>query len=412
MRPPDPPTASLSSGPDQLPGQAKNRRTMAMFLLLAAGSLTWNFGFSVYRGVWSNFLYEVHGILPNQLGVIESVREIPGLAVVLLVALVAGLAPSVVSGFACLFMGFGMLLYPFVHGLPLLIAVTVLFSTGFHMLYPPQNTLVLYHATPGEKGKWLGWMDAVGSGASLLAMILVVTLVSRLGFSGMFFIAAGAAGAAAVILFSTPGPRHLTKRTRLLNIRKEYASYYVMTLLQGARRHFFLVFALYNLVIHGVPASTIALMQGISYAASMVTRPALGRLADRYGEVTVQRWCYVLTGLVFAGYAFIESLPILYVLYTLDSILNFELIITLYAYSVAKDSEVASALSGGSTIGHITGVLVPAAGGFIWKYLGHTATFLTGTTICSVGFVYALWLGRAIARRKAAERAAGQAVAG
>lgn len=382
-----------------------------MFLLLAAGSLTWQFGFSMYRGVWSNFLYEVHGILPSQLGVIESIREVPGLAVVLLVALVAGLAPSVVSGFACLFMAVGMVFYPFVHGLPLLIAVTVLFSTGFHMLYPPQNTLILHHATPGEKGKWLGWMESVGSLASLVAMGVVTLLVARLGFSAMFYIGASAAAAASVILFLTPGPRRLTASTKLLNIKKEYATYYVMTLLQGARRHFFLVFALYNLVLHGVPASTIALMQGISYAASMVTRPYLGRLADRFGETKVLVWCYLLTGLVFTGYAFIENLPILYVLYTLDSILNFELIITLYAYSVAKDAEVASALSGGSTVGHITGVLVPVAGGFLWKYLGHTVTFLAGTSVCLIGFVYAVWLGRTIARREAAARAAAGAVA-
>jgi len=382
-----------------------------MFLLLAAGSLAWQFGFSMYRGVWSNFLYEVHGILPSQLGVIESIREVPGLAVVLLVALVAGLAPSVVSGFACLFMAVGMVFYPFVHGLPLLIAVTVLFSTGFHMLYPPQNTLILHHATPGEKGKWLGWMESVGSLASLVAMGVVTLLVARLGFSAMFYIGASAAAAASIILFLTPGPRRLTASTKLLNIKKEYATYYVMTLLQGARRHFFLVFALYNLVLRGVPASTIALMQGISYAASMVTRPYLGRLADRFGETKVLVWCYMLTGLVFTGYAFIENLSILYVLYTLDSILNFELIITLYAYSVAKDAEVASALSGGSTVGHITGVLVPVAGGFLWKYLGHTVTFLAGTSVCLIGFVYGVWLGRTIARREAAARAAAGAVA-
>ena len=385
-------------------GPARRTNTV-MFFLLAAGSLTWNFGFSVYRGIWSNFLYEVHGILPNQLGLLESIREIPGLVTVFIVVLVAGLAPSVVSGLSCLAMGVGMMIYPFAHGLGQLIAVTVLFSTGFHMLYPPQNTLVLYHAAPGEKGRWLGWMDAVGSAASLLAMVVVAALVARLGFSGMFFVGAAAAGIAAVILFSTPGPRRMTTGTKALNIKRQYVTYYVMTLLQGARRHFFLVFALYNLVVHGVPTSTIAIMQGISYAASMVTRPYLGRLADRFGEVNVQRWCYVLTGLVFTGYAFVDNLPVLYVLYTLDSILNFELIITLYAYTVARESEVASALSGGSTIGHITGVLVPATGGLIWKYAGHTATFLTGTALCLIGFVYALWLGRVIARREAAASA-------
>lgn len=393
----DPPAASPKAVADP------RRRARAMLLVLSAGSLAWQFGFGVYRGIYANFLYEVHGIQPSQLGMIESLREVPGLLVVVLVALVAGLAPSAVSGLACLFMALGLAFYPLVHGLPQLIAVTVFFSVGFHMLYPAQNTLVLHHAGEGQKGNWLGWMESVGSLAALAAMGSVALLVNRLGYGAMFYLGAAAAASAAAILSLTPGPRRLSVKTRLLNIRKEYVTYYVMTLLQGARRHFFLVFALYNLVLHGVPASTIALMQGVSYAASMVTRPYLGRLADRYGETKVLMWCYVSTGLVFTGYAFVHNLAMLYVLYTLDSILNFELVITLYAYTVAKESEVASALSGGSTVGHITGVLVPFSGGLVWKYAGPAATFLVGTFLCLVGFIYAVWLGRGIARRQAAE---------
>lgn len=394
----------LASAPP-VAAAASRRRARAMLLLLSLGSLTWQFGFGIYRSIYNNFLVEVHGIQADQLGAIESLREVPGLLVVVLVSLVAGLAPSVVSGVSCLLMAVGLLFYPFAHGLTQLIAITVLFSTGFHMLFPAQNTLVLYHAGEGEKGKWLGWMESVGSVAALLAMGAAALFVARAGYRGMFFLAAAAAAAGAAVLLATPGPRRLSISTSLLNIKKEYVTYYVMTLLQGARRHFFLVFALYNLVeVHWVPASTIAVLLGVSGAASVVTRPYLGQLADRYGETKVLIYCYALTGLVFAGYAFVGNLGALYVLFMLDSILNFELIIVLYANSVARESEVASALAGGSTIGHITGVLVPFSGGLLWKYAGPSATFLSGTAVCLIGFVYAILLGRRIATRRKAAR--------
>lgn len=375
-------------------------RARAMLLLLAFGSLTWQFGFGVYRSIYNNFLVEVHGIKADQLGAIESLREVPGLLVVVLVALVAGLAPSVVSGLSCLFMAVGLVLYPMAGGLTQLIIITVLFSVGFHMLFPSQNTLILYHAGEGERGKWLGVMDSVGAAAALLAMGAATVLINRVGFGGMFFLAAGGAALGAAVLFSTPGPRRLSTAGRSLNIKRQYVTYYVMTLLQGARRHFFLVFALYNLVeVHKVPAPTIAVLLGISGAASIITRPILGRLADRFGEIKVLTWCYGLVALVFLGYAFVGNLTALYVLFTLDSILTFELVITLYAYSVARGSEVASALASGSTIGHITGVLVPFSGGLLWKFAGPAATFLAGAAICLTGLGYSVWLGRRRARQ-------------
>jgi MFS family permease len=373
----------------------------AMLLLLATGSLAWQFGFAMYRGVWNNFLVEVQGVQSTQLGLIEGVREIPGFLVVIFVGLVASLRPSIVSGAACLLMAAGLVLYPISHGFLQLILITFLFSVGFHMLFPPQSVLVLHHAGEGQRGKWLGWMDSVGSAASLIGMLSVTALFTRLGFNGMFLLAAGSATLAAAILLSTPGPRRLSAGVKLLNIRREYITYYVMTALQGARRHMYLTFALFNLVkVHEIGTLTIVTLQAVGYATSIATRPILGRLADRYGPTRILMWCYGLTSLVFTGYAFVADHTILFVLFTLDNILNFELVITLHAYTVAREGEVASTLSGGSTIGHIPGVLVPVLGGFLWAWAGPAATFLCGTAMCAAGFFYAAQLERRFSRRK------------
>jgi len=368
---------------------------LSPLVLLSLGALAWRFGFGVYRAIYNNFLVEVHGIRPEQLGLIESIREVPGLLVVFLVALVAGLAPSLVTGAACLLLAAGLLLYPFAGGFGHLVAITLLFSTGFHMLFPPQNSLVLHHAGEGKKGQWLGRIEGVGSAAALGAMAMTALLVSRLGFRGLFFLGAAVALGGAVAFFLTPGPDRLMVRSRGLGLRREYFSYYVMTLVQGARRHFFLVFALYNLVeVHEVPTATVATLLTVSGVALVATRPLLGRLADRFGETRVLAWCFGLVAAVFTGYAFVRDVRLIYLLFFLDSVLTFELVIVLYAYRIARGEGVAAALAGGSTVGHITGVIVPFVGGLIWKFAGPSATFLFGTAVCLFGLFHAVRVGR------------------
>ncbi len=379
-------------------GGRRPARSMLLFLSMAA--LSWQVGFGIYRSIYNNFVVEVYGVRADQLGVIESLREVPGLLTVLLVALVAGLAPSLVSGLCCILMGVGLALYPLAGGVLDLVVITVLFSTGFHALFPAQSTLVLHHAGEGQRGRWLGVMDSVGAAAALLAMAAAALFVTRVGFSGLFVAAAASMFAGAVVFLCLPGPPRLSVGRRLVNLRPDYLTYYVMTLLQGARRHFFLVFALFNLVdVHGVKASTIALLLGISGAASIVTRPVIGRLADRLGPARVLTWCFGLVSLVFVGYAFARSLGLLYALYVLDSVLTFELVITLYAYTVAKGPELGSALASGSTVGHITGVLVPVSGGLLWKAAGPMVTFLCGASICLFGAGFSAWVCRRAARR-------------
>src|SRR5262245_38420953 len=47
--------------------------------LLAAASFCIAFGFGTYQAIFNNFIKEHLGVQPEQLGVLESLREVPGL---------------------------------------------------------------------------------------------------------------------------------------------------------------------------------------------------------------------------------------------------------------------------------------------------------------------------------------------
>jgi len=121
-------------------------------LLIAVASFLWNFGFGMNRAIYNNFLWEELGIEAQQLGFIEGVREFPGLITVILAALTVGITQSVLAGGCILVSALGLALYSLAGGYTDLIWMTLIYSTGFHLLMPIQNALILGHTRPGEKG--------------------------------------------------------------------------------------------------------------------------------------------------------------------------------------------------------------------------------------------------------------------
>lgn len=121
----------------------------------------------------------------------------------------------------------------------------------------------------------------------------------------------------------------------------------------------------------------------------MFTRSAFGWLSDRFGETRV--------------------LTVLCALFALASLLDFDLVVTLYAYRLAGGSGVAAAVAGGQAAAHIAAVTLSLLGGLLWKSVGPEATFLTGFAICVAAGLCAHRLGP---KPGASNVAAGPAVPG
>jgi len=170
-------------------------------------------------------------------------------------------------------------------------------------------------------------------------------------------------------------------------------SYYILTLLGGSRRHIFLTFGVYNLVQRfDVPVSTIAVLLAIGNLLSVYGRPVMGRFVDTVGERKVLSVSYVVISIVFAGYAFIPWVPVLYVLFCIDALFRFEFVLNIYLDKIAIPEEMAPTLATGTTINHIAGVAVPVVGGLLWDYISPVATFMAGTGVALASLIYLLWL--------------------
>src|SRR5688572_6468367 len=91
------------------------------------------FGFTIYMGVFQNFFRESLRGDEMGLGLLESLREIPGLIAALMAGALVALAESRVAVIGLFITGLGIGLTGVADSYWTLVAVTVFWSIGFHL---------------------------------------------------------------------------------------------------------------------------------------------------------------------------------------------------------------------------------------------------------------------------------------
>ena len=145
-------------------------------VLLGISIFALNLALGVHMSTWMNFLKEDLGLSVQAVGVVESIREVPGLISVLLVALLVAFAHSTAAGICLIVFAFGMAGYFLVTGVPSLIIVSVLWSLGFHVWLPFSNSMILDTAPRGREGAHVGNMRSVGYAAMFVGLVVVFGL--------------------------------------------------------------------------------------------------------------------------------------------------------------------------------------------------------------------------------------------
>ncbi len=363
-----------------------NRQILLIFLTV----IFWQFGFGIYRAVFANFAAQELGVEAGQYGLLEGIREVPGLLTMAFMGVAAVLPPSILAGVCILVTATGLALFSVAHNFLHLVLFTIVFSTGFHLLMPVQRSLVLGYSSEGVKGRRLGEMGSLTAFAVLLAMGVVAVSSSVVGIRTFFILGAIIAAAGTYFMFTLSRDEEVEVEHRSFVVKRKYVPYYLLSLLSGARRHMFLTFAVFNLVkVHDVPVGTIALPMGISNGLSIFGRPIIGNMIDTFGERRVLVVGYLVVALIVLGYGFVPWVPVLFVLFCLDGLFRFQFALTTFLDKIAPTEEVQASLATGQTVNHIAGVAVPIAGGVIWEVLGPKITFLGGAALAIIAMLHA-----------------------
>jgi predicted MFS family arabinose efflux permease len=361
-------------------------------LTIALNTFALYFGFTVWRVIFNNFAKEVLDITPTQIGIIQSVREIPGLLGFAVAALAMYLAEAKIVTLSIVLAGIGLIIVGHSDSVFMLGVGTVVMSIGFHNFLSSNQALLLHFIKTKESGKTQGKIKSTESLAGVIATLCVLLTTFFFGYRetltifGVLVILVG-------LYFTLVLKSNRVKgEERKVSLKKKYSLYYLLSFLRGCRRHIFTTFAIFLLVAnHQISISTAAVLFFVSNVVTIYTNSLTGVLVEKWGERTVLATSSFLLIFIFSGYAFIPWLPLLAVLYVIDNML-FGSSIALHSYvrKISDKPDLTSCISFSVTVNHISAVILPILGGVIWEVLGFKATFLFGAAIVFLDMLFSL----------------------
>ncbi len=347
----------------------------------------------------TNFFVNNLGLGGDKILWLAGIREIPGLALMFLAALMMRVPQSRRAALALLLMGIGYGSFALVHSYGTLIAMSLIASVGFHNWMPLRSSLGMGLVSRERSGRVLGRLNGVGSLASIGGMLLIVLFSERFGFR-MFF----AVGGMLIILAAVAAYRLPTdiggdlKKTPRLILKKRYWLFYVLTFFEGSRTQIFHTFGAWVLVSHyGLTAQKISAVLIFSGLLNFLIAPRMGNWIDRYGERKTLAASYLALVLAFVGYATIHNVWFLAVLFVLIRMLVlFRIGLHTYVNRIAPQRDLSPTLSAGVSINHITSVGISMVAGTLLKTVGYEGLCwgAAGVILLSIPFALAIRIRR------------------
>ncbi len=366
---------------------AERWRTPTGFLVLA--SVAMPLGFAAWQALLNNFAIEMAAFTGREMGILQSLREVPGFLAFTAVFVILVLREQTFAVLSVAVFGVGVAItgyFPTEYGLYF---TALLMSVGFHYFETIRQSLSLQWLSKEETPRILGRLMAVGSATSLVGFgaIFLVLEVFSLEYKWIYVFAGGAAVVIAVLLAQYPQFESKTPQRKEIVLRPRYWLYYSLTFFSGARRQIFVVFAGFLMVEKfGYSAANIALLFLVNHVFNVLFAERIGAWIGRIGErhALTLEYCGLIG--VFIAYAFVENGMIAAGLYIIDH-LFFAMAIAIKTYfqKIADPADIASTAGVSFTINHIAAVVIPAVLGFVWLQ-SRPAVFLIGAAFafCSL----------------------------
>lgn len=349
-------------------------------------------GFSAWRVMFNNYAVDVFAADATQVGIIQAVREIPGLLAFGVGVIAVFVAESRIAALSIVMAGTGLIVAGLAQSLWILGLATLIMSLGFHYFMPTNSSQLLLLSKSEELGRAQGKLSSFQSLASLFGAGLVLILTLFIDYRQTFFLIGGAVVLAGLYLAIALPSNRCDTESRKVRLKKRYWLYYTLSFLRGCRRHIFTTFAIFLLVKHyGLSITAVSTLMLVTFATNIFAYRALGNLSDRIGERSILVGSSAILVLIFVGYAWVKYLPVLIGFYLIDNVLfGSSIALKSYVRKIAPSADVTSCLSFGMTANHVTAVIIPVAGGVLWNLVGYEATFIAGAAIVLVDMLFAL----------------------
>jgi hypothetical protein len=374
------------------------RPVVLLFLMAMAMPVT----FSTWMALLNNFVIDVANFDGSDIGWLHTVREIPGFFAIGVIAIIMFMREQVLGMVALAMLGVATALtaqFPTMGGI---LTLTMLSSIGFHYYETVNQSLQLQWIDKKRAPQTIGWLMAAGSGATLVAYVLIVMTWRRYDLSYNFvYMASGGFTAIVAIfcLFAYPQFDAPHPQLKTFVLRKRYWLYYALQFMAGARRQIFVVFAGFMMVEKfGFKVHEITALYTINLVVNIIIAPLLGRIVQIFGERRALLFEYFGLVVVFVAYGGLYFLNwgviIASALYVIDHML-FALALALKTYfqKIADPGDIAPTAAVAFTINHIAAVFLPAGLGYLWL-VSPPAVFIVAACMAAMSFALALLVPR------------------
>lgn len=370
----------------------------------------------LFSGVMNNYLAEILNINRLERGVVEFLRELPGLSLILLLALLYKHSETKIIRIA-LFVSFLGLTGLFLTGPNRVLGVVliVMWSTGEHLLQPVRSSIAIHSAQPGREGRAMGVTVSFGN-TGKVAGYYIVPLIFWIAkqllpagennsviipFQAVFLVAAVFLIIGLFFTTRFHQSKHHVKKERLY-VRKKYLRYYILEMFFGARKQVFMTFAPFVLILnYDAPTELIATLYGVYSLFNIFIAPMMGKLVDRVGYkvILVADAMALITLCLLYGFSHhLFSQNVAFVVVSVVFVLDGMLFVVgmaraLYARSISQEQqELTATLTTGISINHLFSIVIALLGGLLWEYLGIELLFVCAACFGAGALVFSCFL--------------------
>lgn len=375
----------------------------------------WGVAVGCFQSVMNNFLANMAQVGPAQRGYLEFWREMPGLLLVFIIAMMHRYSDWKIMRIGTFVAMLGILGLLWSTAIFPVMVFMVLWSVGEHILLPVRSTIAMTVAKPKQEGRSLGLMSGLFNAGNVTGCVIA---------AGVFLVGSRILGAVerielyniiwAFILvlmilvlgvlgrFKPHGYVH--KQRPRLYFRRKYTKFYILELFYGARKQVFMTFAPFVMVIiYKFEPHEMAILVGLCALVNSFCGPLIGWLTDKFGYKNIMIYDTVILAFVclaygFAGILFPPSVAwiVVSVNFILDAVISTTAMATsLYVKDISDSKEeVSASITTGISVNHFISVFAGLLGGWVWHRFGVETLFIAAAVFAVCNSLFALTLPR------------------
>ncbi len=388
------------------PGLLKDQSTIFLFITFLGALASGIFFTSL-----NNFLVDVYDIGADQRGILESIREVPGVLLFVFLASVNTMKEGRILFWASSITALG--LFGIASLSPDVIKVTIwlfVWSVGAHIVMTIRESFSVALSEPENRGQLFGMVRSLRSLGTIIGTICIWTGMDSLGlgYKELYWIAGVIMAFSALVALLLKEKGHTGIRRKRFVFNRKYTLFYSLAILFGVRKQIFLVFGPWVLIrIFHQDATDMARLVLASSLVGLFVKPYLGRLIDLLGERIVLMGDSVILLLICSCYGLAEEilpqavvLPCLFACFIVDDCL-FSLRsahVTYLSKIVESADELTASISTSYSIEHLVSIMAPTVAGLIWMRFGYPWVFFVSAIVAGLMFLTSSRLPRQATR--------------